>query len=194
MATLKPIACGFFLIAAFMVAGVAQVAWMALPWSRHFSIPLDGGATFRGRRIFGGNKTLRGFLVMVPAAAASFAVLARAAGHGDPGAAGLWPLTSGGYAALGAWAALGFMCGELPNSLVKRQLDIAPGAAAASRAVRIPQLLVDRLDSGIGMLTFVAIAVPTPPLTWAVVLGVGPALHWLFSVAMFRLHVKPRMA
>ena len=31
---------------------------------------------------------------------------------------------------MGAWCALGFMLGELPNSFVKRQLDIAPGGTA----------------------------------------------------------------
>ena len=42
--------------------------------------------------------------------------------------------TSPGYAALGAWAGLGFMLGELPNSFVKRQLDVAPGMAPRGRA------------------------------------------------------------
>jgi CDP-2,3-bis-(O-geranylgeranyl)-sn-glycerol synthase len=184
-------ACGLFLIAAFILAGCAQTAWFAAPLSRRFAVPLDGGARWRGRRVFGEHKTLRGFVVMVPAAAAAFALLAAAIG--DPAAAGLWPLTIAGYARLGACAGLGFMAGELPNSFVKRQLDIAPGAIAP-RAWGAAQFAIDRIDSGVGMLAAVAIAAPTPLMTWPIVLAIGPSFHWAFSVAMFQLGLKARPA
>ena len=77
MTDLAPIACALFLIAAFVLAGVAQTAWLGSRTSRRFAVPLDGARTFRGRRIFGDNKTARGFLVMVPAAGAAFCLLAR---------------------------------------------------------------------------------------------------------------------
>jgi hypothetical protein len=44
------------------------------------------------------------------------------------------------------------------------------------------------------MLAAVSLVVPTPWTTWAVVLLVGPAIHWSFSVVMFRLGIKPRPA
>jgi CDP-2,3-bis-(O-geranylgeranyl)-sn-glycerol synthase len=191
---LDPGACALFLMAAFVLAGCAQVAWLASPWSRAFAIALDGGRTFRGRRILGDNKTLRGFVVMVPATAAAFALVAEVVGRGDAGSVGLWALGPGGYALAGAWAGFGFMAGELPNSFVKRQLEIAPGAAASNRLLAACQLAVDRLDSGIGMLTALSLAVPTPWETWALVLLLGWTLHWSFSVVLFRLRVKPRPA
>ena len=185
-----PIACGVFLLAAFTLAGAAQTAWFTMPASRRFAYPLDAGLQWRGRRLFGSNKTLRGFVVMVPASAAAFALL----GSSVHEFAGLWDLSPLSYAALGALAAFGFMAGELPNSFVKRQLDIAPGRASRRYAAAILQFLVDRLDSGIGMLVVVSLAVPTPWTTWAVVLLVGPAIHWTFSVVMFRLGLKARPA
>jgi CDP-archaeol synthase len=183
-----------FLIWAFVLAGVAQVAWLASPWSRRFAVPIDGGHTFRGKRVFGENKTLRGFVIMVPAAALTFPLVAYSLSFGAPAAAGLWPLTPLRYAALGAWAGLGFMLGELPNSFVKRQLGIAPGEASPNPGAWSGQFVVDRLDSGIGMLTAVSLAVPTTWRTWAIVLVTGPALHWLFSVVMFRAGAKARPA
>ena len=36
--------------------------------------------------------------------------------------------------------------------------------------------------------------VPTPPLTWLLVLTIGPAFHWGFSALMFHLGIKPRAA
>lgn len=191
MAPVDPMACAVFLLVAFVLAGALQTAWFATRASRVFAVPLDGGLTCRGRRLFGANKTARGFVVMVPAAAAAFALLSSLP---TPIADGLWPLTPGQYAALGGWAAFGFMAGELPNSFVKRQLDVPPGAAAAGPLGTACQVLVDRLDSGVGMLLAVSLVVPTPWTTWAVVLLVGPFIHWSFSVVMFRLGIKPRPA
>ena len=189
-----PGTCALFLLATFVVAGCAQVAWLASRWSRRFAIPLDGGRTFRGRRLFGANKTWRGLVVMVPATGAAFAAVAWIAGGEYPASAGLWELTRWQYALAGAWAGAGFMLGELPNSFVKRQLDIAPGARAARPAGAFLQFALDRADSGIGMLTALSLAVPTPWQTWAFVLLGGWAVHWSFSVVLFWLRVKPRPA
>jgi CDP-2,3-bis-(O-geranylgeranyl)-sn-glycerol synthase len=189
-----PGTCALFLLATFVVSGCAQVAWLASPWSRRFAIPLDAGRTFRGRRIFGANKTWRGLVVMVPATAAAFAAVAWVAGGKDPASAGLWDLSGWQYALAGTCAGAGFMLGELPNSFVKRQLDIAPGARAAGPAGALLQFALDRADSGIGMLTALSLAIPTPWLTWAFVLLGGWAVHWSFSVVLFRLRLKPRPA
>ena len=188
--TIDPIACGAFLLVAFTLAGVVQTAWFASSRSHAFALPIDGGLRLRGRPLFGANKTIRGFVVMVPAAAAAFALL-----HAlTPDAFRIWNLSTSSFAVLGAAAGFGFMAGELPNSFVKRQLGVAPGAAAGSSLGRAVQFITDRLDSGVGMLTAVSLLVPTPWLTWAVVLLFGPAIHWSFSVVMFMLGLKARPA
>lgn len=192
MSRVDPIACALFLIAAFIMAGIAQTAWFKAPISRRFTIPLDAGLTLRGRRLFGAHKTLRGFIVMVPAASIAFALLALATGHAEN--AGLWPLTIWQYACLGAWAGFGFMAGELPNSFIKRQLDIAPGGIGTSSTGRFIQLVIDRLDSPAGMLAALSVVVALPALTWAIAVLVGPMLHGFFSFVMFRLGLKARPA
>ena len=192
MTALNPVACGCFLLLAFVLAGTAQTAWFASPASRRFAQPLDAGLTLRGRRLFGENKTRRGFVVMVPASAAAFALLAALAG--DPAALGLWPLSISGYALAGAIAGVGFMAGELPNSFAKRQLDIAPGSAPCGPLASACQFAVDRLDSGIGMLLALNAFVAVPWRAVAVVLIAGPFIHWTFSVLMFHLGLKPRPA
>jgi CDP-2,3-bis-(O-geranylgeranyl)-sn-glycerol synthase len=189
---LDPVACGWFLLFAFVFAGAAQTAWFTSAASHRFAQPLDAGLTLRGRRLFGENKTLRGFVVMVPASSAGFALLAMLVG--DPVALGLWTLSVPGYALAGAVAGFGFMAGELPNSFVKRQLDIAPGGAPRGPLASASQFAVDRLDSGIGMLLALSLFVAVPWRTVAVVLIVGSFIHWTFSVVMFRLGLKPRPA
>src|SRR4029453_18276231 len=100
----------------------------------------------------GENKTLRGFVVMIPAAALAFAAVAAVVSlPGGVPPATLWQLTPAGYAALGAWAGFGFMAGELPNSFVKRQLGILPGQAPTYRLTRMICFTVDHIDSIVGM-------------------------------------------
>ena len=188
--SVEPVACGIFLLAAFTLAGVAQTAWFASRASHTLAFPIDGGLRLRGRRVFGPNKTIRGFVVMVPAAALAFALLGAAA----PASLGIWDLRPWSFAGLGAVAGLGFMIGELPNSFVKRQLDIPAGSAARTPFAALLHFAGDRLDSGFGMLAAVSLVVPAPWQTWAVVLLVGPAIHWAFSAVMFHMGLKPRSA
>jgi len=189
------LSCALFLTVAFIVAGLAHSAWLRAPASRRLLLPVDGGARFRGKRVFGDNKTVRGFVVMVPAAATSFALFHVLVSRAAQSLAGdLWRLDTAGYAALGAWAGLGFMLGELPNSFVKRQLDVAPGMAPPSRMGTALVFLVDRLDSIIGMLVAVSLVVPTPWMTWAYVLLIGPGIHLAFSALLYRIGVKARQA
>jgi CDP-archaeol synthase len=87
--------------------------------------PLDGGRMWRGRRILGDNKTWRGALCMT-----SGVVLATLA---------LWQwgwwrdqlpdeINGSSPVLVGLLIGLGTVGGELPNSFLKRRLDIAPGA------------------------------------------------------------------
>jgi len=189
-----PLHCALFLILAFMLAGILHSLWLHNRLSQVLAIPLDGGRMFRGRPILGENKTLRGF-VMIPAAALAFAAVAAIISipQGVPPPT-LWQLTPAGYAALGTWAGFGFMAAELPNSFVKRQLGILPGQAPASGLTRAICFTIDHLDSIIGMLAAVTVAVHTPWMTWLWVLILGPSIHLLFSWWLFRLGVKRRAA
>jgi hypothetical protein len=190
-----PLIRALFIVVAFVIAGLVHSAWLGSRWSRALMMPLDGGVCFRGRRLFGDNKTLRGFVVMVPAAAAAFWLLWILISTTLPTVAvALWWLSPSGYAVLGAWAGLGFMLGELPNSFLKRQLDIAPGTAPGTRIAAVVSFAADRLDSILGMLLAVSFVAPTPRLTWVYVIVIGPAIHLSFSVLLYRLGVKERAA
>jgi len=193
--TADALARAVFIIVAFVLAGLAHSAWLGSRWSRRLLIPIDGGLRVRGRRVFGENKTVRGFVVMIPAAALSFWGLSVVLFAATPTLAnGLWPISAREYGALGAWAGLGFMLGELPNSFIKRQLDIAPGRAPRGRVAALVSFAVDRLDSIVGSLIAIALVVPTPWMTWVFVVLIGPGIHFAFSVLLYRLGVKERAA
>ena len=61
-----PFACALVIIAALGAAGVVHVCWMRSPWSAPMRIPVDGGAMWRGAPLFGPNKTVAGFVAIVP--------------------------------------------------------------------------------------------------------------------------------
>jgi len=188
---LDPVACAVLLTLSFVLAGGCQAVWLASPQSWGFGWPLDGHRTLGGRRLLGANKTARGFVVMLPATSVAFMIVGTwltFAGRA------VWTYGPLGYAALGLVAGLGFMAGELPNSFIKRQLDIAPGSATKGTIAGPVFFVVDRVDSLLGMLVALSVVVPVPAWTVAYVLVVGPLLHGLFSVITFRLGGKARAA
>lgn len=188
---LDPLGCALFLVAAFVLSGGAQALWLGSAISRRCAWPLDGGRTFRRQRLLGDNKTLRGLVVMVPATGTAFLLLSLVASNRLPG---LWALTPVEYAALGMLAGASCMAGELPNSFIKRQLGIPPGCAATGTVMRPVFFVLDRLDSTLGVLVALSIAVPLPPATVAYVLLLGVTLHGALSVMTFRLGGKARLA
>lgn len=107
---------------------------------RAFKRPLDGGRTLRGRRVLGDNKTWRGALAMSGGVAAAAAVLSRWPWHRErlPRPLRRHPL------AYGVLLGLGIVVGELPNSMLKRQLDIPAGRQRRSPA----GLALSVLDQG----------------------------------------------
>lgn len=186
---LSAFACAGLLIASFVVGGACQSAWFAHPSSKRFSWPLDGGRTFRGRRIFGENKTMRGFVVIVPATSLAMMVFGRLA---QLAGLAIWPLTIAGFLLLGAVSALGLMLGELPNSFLKRQLDIEPGRPPQHRLGRVISALADRLDSVVGALVGAALIVDLSWRTAAWCFVLGPPIHGSFSALLYVLGVKKR--
>jgi hypothetical protein len=188
MGDLDPIVCTVFLILSLSTAGVFQVAWLRTRVSEKLKQRVDFGLTLRGRPLLGENKTLRGFVVMVPASGFSFWAWSRL----GSGFEGLWPLSPTQFLLLGCAAGAGFMLGELPNSALKRQLDIAPGEAPTQPWLGRLCLTLDRTDSLLGSLLAMSLTVPVPWPIWLGCLVVGSGIHGLFSFALYRLGIKER--
>ncbi len=183
---LDPFRIAVFLSLSMTSAGVAQVLWLRTSLSKRLVQPVDFGLTLRGRRLFGANKTFRGFAVMVPASGLAFLVWSRLF------ATGLWDLSVLGWLGLGLIAGLGFMLGELPNSFLKRQADVAPGDAPKGTALAWLSLVLDRTDSLLGSLFLIWLVVPLPLVAWVACLVVGVGVHAFFSWLLYKTGVKRR--
>jgi CDP-2,3-bis-(O-geranylgeranyl)-sn-glycerol synthase len=84
--------------------------------------PIDGGRTWRGRRLLGDNKTWRGALAMSSGPLLATLSLSRLDWYRRRLPADANPLL------LGTILGVSTVAGELPNSFLKRRLGIAPGA------------------------------------------------------------------
>jgi CDP-2,3-bis-(O-geranylgeranyl)-sn-glycerol synthase len=115
--------------------------------------PIDGGRTWRGRRIFGDHKTWRGLLAGTVAGVAAFQIqvilyragFLQALAVLDYPSAGWWP---------GVLLGVGTGVGDALKSFFKRQIGIPPGAS---------WLGPDQLDFMVGAYAFLCV-VYVPPL------------------------------
>jgi CDP-archaeol synthase len=157
-----------------VLGGLTHVLVIRAGLLARLALPLDGGLTLRGRRLFGDNKTVRGALVMIAATAGWTALqwLLHLSGavpwswHPiDPAQVSLWQV--------GPLMGAGYILGELPNSTAKRQLDIAPGAAPGG-ALRAVFWVVDQVDSFAGVVALLCL-VWRPPLA---------VVAWLFAICL----------
>lgn len=186
---------------------IAQVVWLsmplliaggihmvlvkrnALPFLR---LPLDGHATFRGRRLFGENKTWRGVAIMIPGCIILVGLQTL-----------LWwqfsairDLSFFDYSArspvvVGGVMAIGYLLGELPNSFIKRQAGIEPGVTWTGLKGMFFSLL-DQTDSVLGFLLFMPLYwQPTWEEALAIFL-VGAGLHVAFNGFFYLLGVRKR--
>jgi len=175
-----------------VVGGLLHVAVIKLRWFPSLAaIPLDGGLTWRGRRLFGANKTVRGAVVMV-AATALAAWACSHLGVGPP----VLPVQHEQPLWWGALLGAGYILGELPNSAAKRQLGIEPGAAAPTTHPGLRPLvwLIDQLDFLAGIVVVVAIAGhPLPAPTVAALVGVALVVHPLVAALMVMMGLKSRV-
>jgi hypothetical protein len=91
--------------------------------------PIDDGRTLRGRRLLGDNKTWRGAGAMFGGVLGTSLLLTPLPWYRSRLPAELRRVHP---ATMGSLLGASVVFGELPNSFVKRQLDIAPGARGRS--------------------------------------------------------------
>ena len=139
-------------------------------WLAYLSQPVDAGTTLRGRPLFGANKTYRGVVAVALGTAAGVGL--QCLFYHIRGIHALELLNYSDPTALGFGLAMGAaaMLGELPNSLLKRQLGIAPGAAGRG-LLGVGFYVLDQIDMLIGIWLVVgfAVSITVMRLLWSVV-------------------------
>jgi len=157
--------------------------WDLLPGLKR---PLDGGRTWRGRRILGDNKTWRGALCMT-----SGVVLATLA---------LWQwgwwrhqlpdeINGSSPVLVGLLIGLGTVGGELPNSFLKRRLDIAPGARRRTPG-GVALALLDQGDLVLGIWVWLLPIWVMPVWLAAIAFVAIAAIHAVLNVVGYAIGAR----
>ena len=154
---------------------------------------LDGGMKLRGHDLFGANKTVRGAVVMICATMFWTIVLDKLHALLDLAAELRYiPFDQLGSLGLGFLFGSAYIVGELPNSLVKRQLNIHPGSAAQG-PLRTLFWLLDQLDSVVAVLVVLCFFKRPDPVVYLLVIGFAVVLHPIIASLMVVMGLKQRV-
>src|SRR5262245_26260969 len=143
--------------------------------------PIDRGRKFRGKRIFGENKTYRGLVVVSLGTAIGFGfqslLLHRIASIRS---VELFDYAFFKSVALGVAVGVAAMLSELPNSFIKRQFEIAPGTAAKGWKSVI-FYVYDQIDFLLGAWLVLAVVVPVTAMRVLFSAGLLLVAHQIMS-------------
>jgi len=152
--------------------------------------PIDRGRSYRGKRIFGDNKTYRGVAVVSLGTAIGFGLqsllLHRIASIRD---IELFDYAFFKSVALGAAVGVAAMLSELPNSFIKRQFEIAPGNAAKGWKGMV-FYIYDQIDFLLGSWLVLAIVVPVTAGRVLFSAGLLLVAHQLMSSVGYALGMR----
>ena len=122
--------------------------------------PIDRGRSFRGKRIFGDNKTYRGLVVVALGTAIGFGLQSLLL-HRIASIRSVELFDYPFFKSLGLGLAVGVaaMLSELPNSFIKRRFEISPGSGARGWKGVI-FYVYDQIDFLLGAWLVLAVVVP----------------------------------
>lgn len=178
-----------------IIAGILNMLFVKTPLYSRIKLPIDGGKTLRdGKRIFGDNKTWGGFFGMITACA-----LAQM----------LWGLVCLSIPDLcyiysrfdntppfnlAAGAAMGFayMLLELPNSFIKRRLDIPSGKTVHGAKGRV-FFIVDQIDSLFGVAAVYALLYPMPVWQYFLYILLGAVTHISVNSILYAAKIRKNL-
>jgi CDP-diglyceride synthetase len=173
-----------------LLAGITFIICLKEDYFSWLKMPADFGMKFRGKRLFGENKTLRGFIIMPLATWIAVIMIGYVMKFFDfESDKALFDYSlSGSYKAL--VYGLAYPLGELPNSFIKRQLDIGPGGRAHGNLTRMFFNLLDKIDSllACGIVAFSLYGISASYIFGAILLGI--LFHCLTDFLMLKQGLK----
>ncbi|MDX1765456.1 MAG: CDP-archaeol synthase [Candidatus Saccharimonadales bacterium] len=178
-----------------IAAGVLNMVFVKTSWLNRFKTPIDRGKVLKdGKRLFGDNKTWKGFWGMVVLTAFT---------------AMIWGWISAGSDSLmennllyrsyhnclafnvtiGALLGLAYVVFELPNSYFKRRRGVKAGQSPSGLR-GIPYRVFDQIDSAIGVVIVIAFFWPMTVGYFLGFVAFAGIVHIVFNVLLYALKLK----
>lgn len=181
-----------------LTAALVHGTCLKFDWFRWAKKPLDLHKSFRGKRLFGDNKTWRGLLMACAGCLLGVYLLRLLERY--------WPTFGQEYAFfsyeqvhllwLGLAFGVGMTLGELPNSFLKRQADIKPGTQAKGFKGFF-FIFLDQVDLLLGVWCLVPLVVPPSQFRdqlfwWACFISIifTAIIHFLLTVIGYKLGMR----
>lgn len=180
----------YITLAPVIFAGVLNMIWCKLPILSSLKKPIDNGVCLSdGRRLFGDNKTWKGFvgylllntLCMVLwglLCLSIFALNSRNFFYFT------YSNTIGFNLLIGLFLGLGYSLFELPNSFLKRRLDVEPGKTKTG-FWKVFFVILDQADSLFGCVLVVAIIYPMSIGFYLLYVAIGALTHIVFNMLLY---------
>ncbi len=152
------------------VANMAPVLVARLPGFRDWSLPMDFGKSWRGKRIFGDNKTWRGFVFGSLAGVITAILLGIFLNGFDFYKTFPVQYTSANPAVFGFLSGTGALIADAVKSFFKRRYGVEPGKS---------WFPFDQMDYILGAILFSCLYAPLKPALYVLLFVFGFLLHVL---------------
>lgn len=184
-----------YLMLPVILAGIFNMVLVKLPVLENFKTPMDRGKVLPdGKRLFGDHKTWKGFWGMVVLTSLFMGLFGIIYDHFIwaknvslvPYDEFSFPFNAWFYGAV--WG-FGYVLFELPNSYIKRRIDIQPGKQG-SGAIGKMFTVVDQADSVFGCLIFM-LPFYVPSLRDAILMLVmATVFHYILNILLYLVGLK----
>lgn len=177
-----------------IAGGIANMLFTKTGLYRKYNAPIDGGLLWKdGKRLLGDNKTWIGFVSMVVFCTVFQVLCGWVCNDFSWNAVNdLYrcnPNTTCFNALFGATIGFVYMLCELPNSFMKRRLQIAPGRTGKG-LVGIVFFLIDQIDSLVGVMLVLLLVTDISALKYFAYVLVGAVTHIGINLLLYAVKVR----
>lgn len=195
--SLSLFACMYITLMPAVIAGVLTSIWCKLPILKFMKKPLDGGKCLRDkRRIFGDNKTVKGFVGYMFLNMICMPLWGLFCSLTGAGAFNFFYVRNDNALIfnllVGLLVGFAYALFELPNSFLKRRLDITPGKTIKG-PLRVFFIFLDQADSLFGCCLVVYFFCPMPIWCYFLYVFVGAATHLIINMLLYFAHLRKNM-
>jgi CDP-2,3-bis-(O-geranylgeranyl)-sn-glycerol synthase len=139
------LAQALYLFAPLLVSALLSAVVHRYDFWTPLAVPIDGGLSFHGQRLFGDGKTWRGWAIATLGSIVAVSLQKHVIGAAA-GSLAVVDYARASALLLGGAIGSGAILGELPNSFMKRRLGIARGATAERQPWRLLFWIWDQVD------------------------------------------------
>lgn len=178
-----------------ILAGISNMIIVKQKWFKKYAKPIDGGSTWKdNKRIFGNNKTLLGIFTMIICSIITHVIWGIICGNIDYlqsiNELYLYNENTLSYnIMIGALMGVTYMIFELPNSFIKRRIDI-PDGKTVQGIKGITFFIIDQLDSMIGIMLVLVIFSRLNLAQYINYVILGGITHIIVNLILYRLKIR----